>query len=233
MISAADVPVRRVQWKPSYRLIASRFPTVGLFDTIARPEELDAVFAFEMRTNDRLLEEVGNIRLVPVEERRVGPGSTPIMASFTHLNLLGSRFSDGSYGVYYCADSREAAIAEVSHHQTLFLRRTREESLDLDMRLITATLDAKLDDLRGMRAAAKKLYAPDSYEASQPFGARLRAQRSWGIAYDSVRFEGGQCAGVFRPLALREALPAGHLALQWDGQRITHWYEKKGPVRIQ
>lgn len=233
MIDPADVPVRHVQWQPSYRLIASRFPTIGLFDTIAEPDELEAVFAFEMQTNERLLDEVGDIRRVPVPERVMGPGSMPIMASFTHLNPLGSRFSDGSYGMYYCADSREAAIAEVSHHQSLFLQRTREDAIDVDLRLITATLDADLHDLRGLRAAAQELYDPDSYQASQPFGARLRLQQSWGIVYDSVRFEGGQCSGVFRPRALKDAVAAGHVALHWDGQRITHWYEKGRPLRIQ
>ena len=36
-IDATTVPVRRISWRPSYRLIASRYPTVGLYDAIADP----------------------------------------------------------------------------------------------------------------------------------------------------------------------------------------------------
>ena len=44
-IDPKSVPLARVSWRPSYRLIPSRFPTVGLFDAIADPADLDAVFA--------------------------------------------------------------------------------------------------------------------------------------------------------------------------------------------
>lgn len=232
MIDPAAVPVSLVQWNPCYRLIASRFPTVGLFDDVTSPEQLEAVFAVESLTNDRLRDEVGEFELVPPAERVVGPGSTPIMASFTHRNPFGSRFSDGEYGVYYCTDTREAAIAEVSHHQAIFLRRSRHRAIDLDMRLITARLDSQLHDLRDWRQRAPALYDPNSYQASQPFGAQLKKTRSWGIVYESVRFEEGECAGVFRPRALSGAVSAGHIALRWNGQRITHWYQKQGPISV-
>ena len=37
----------------------------------------------------------------------------------------------------------------------------------------------------------------------------------------------GLCVGVFRPKALRQARSGMHIALHWDGQRITHCYEKR------
>ncbi len=37
-----------------------------------------------------------------------------VMAPFTHLNPKGSRFSDGSYGVYYAAKRLSTAIAETA-----------------------------------------------------------------------------------------------------------------------
>jgi len=232
LIDPAEVPVSPVHWLPCYRLIASRFPTVGLFESVTAPDDLDAVFAAESMTNDRLRDEVGELTLVAPAERIAGPGSTPIMASFTHLNPNGSRFSAGAYGVYYCAQTQETALAEVSHHQAVFLRRTLEPEIDVDMRWIAATLDAPLHDLRDSRLRAPELYDPDSYEASQPFGALLRTAGSWGVVYDSVRCEGGQCAGVFRPRALSGAVAAGHIALHWDGERISHWYEKGNPLQL-
>ena len=89
-------PVRRIRWSQAFRIVPSRFPPVGVYDRIADPMDLDAVFAIEALTNPRLREEAGALKLVPKERRISGPGSTPVMAAFTHLNPEGSRFSDGS-----------------------------------------------------------------------------------------------------------------------------------------
>jgi hypothetical protein len=237
-VDASKVPLRRVSWRPSYRLIPSRYPTVGLYDAIADPADLDVVFAIEALANPRIRDELGELTLVPREERLTGPGATPVMAAFTHLNPEGSRFSDGTYGVYYAAHSLETAIAEVSHHRGVFLRRTQEPAIDVDMRLITASVEAELHDLLEAEgeAANTDRYAsvldPDDYGASQALGRRLRAVQSWGIRYPSVRHAGGECVGIFRPRALRHAKAAAHLALHWDGTRITHWYEKRQPHAV-
>jgi hypothetical protein len=237
-VDAKTVAVRRVSWRPSYRLIPSRYPTVGLYDAIADPADLDVVFAIEALANPRIRDEIGELALVPKEERLSGPGATPVMAAFTHLNPEGSRFSDGTYGVYYAAHSLETAIAEVSHHRAVFLRRTDEPALDVDMRLITANVEAELHDLLEADAttgAANRFASvldPDDYGPPQSLGRRLRAAGSWGIRYPSVRHAGGECVGILRPRALRHAKAAAHLALHWDGARITHWYEKRSPHAV-
>jgi RES domain-containing protein len=229
LIAAKDVPLAPTSWRPCHRLIPSRFPTVGLYDAIADPADLDAVFAIEALTNPRLRDELGHLQLVPPDERVSGAGSTMVMAAFTHLNPDGSRFSDGSYGVYYAAQSLETAIAEVSHHRALFLARTSEPAMDVDMRAIAANLDAELHDLRTLGKRGAPLLDPDDYAAPQALAQRLRAAGSWGVLFPSVRHAGGFCVGVFRPKALRNARSAAHIALHWDGARITHWYEKRGP----
>jgi RES domain len=225
------IPVSPTLWRPSYRLIPSRYPTVGLYDRVADPADLEVVFAIEALTNPRIRDEIGEWQLVPPDERVSGAGSTMIMAAFTHLNPEGSRFSDGSYGVYYAAQELDTAIAEVSHHRALFLARTAEPAIDIDMRVITATLDAPLHDLRepGAPRVASGLFDPDRYDAPQALGRRLREAGSWGVQFPSVRHAGGLCVGVFRPKALRNARSGAHIALHWDGQRITHWYEKRAP----
>jgi len=229
----AQIPVVHVAWRPSYRLIPSRFPTVGLYDAIADPADLEVVYAVEALTNSRIRDELGALPLVPPQERVSGVGSTPIMAAFTHLNPEGSRFSDGSYGVYYAAHSLDTAIAEVSHHRSVFLERTAEPPIDLDLRVITAPVDADLHDLRALDAAAAgKILHPDHYAASQALGRRLRAAGSWGVHFPSVRHKNGLCIGIFRPRALGRARTGAHIALHWDGKRITHWYEKRAPQTV-
>lgn len=223
------LPLTSVAWSPCHRLIASRYPTVGLYDAIAEVEDLDVVFAIEALTNPRVRQELGQLSLVPTEQRIVGPGATLIMAAFTHLNPLGSRFSDGSWGVYYAAESLETAVAEVSHHRAAFLLRTHEPAIDIDMRWVQAKLLDKLHDLRGRKADLPGLYDPGHYGASQDFARELRATVSAGIVYDSVRRSAGECVAVFRPKALSEARAAGHITLHWNGRSISHWFEKGAP----
>ena len=48
------------------------------------------------------------------------------MAAFTHLNPEGSRFSDGSWGVFYAGNDLNTAIAETRHHRERFLRNAAQ-----------------------------------------------------------------------------------------------------------
>ena len=223
-----SVPTSRVRWRDACRLIPSRFPPVHLFESVADPADLDVVFAIQALTNPRLRDAVGELRLVHPDERISGPGTSAIMAAFTHLNPDGSRFSDGAWGVYYAARVLETAVAEVSHHRGKFLAQTHEAPIEIDLRCYRVRVEASLTDLRGLHDAQHEpLYSPGSYIASQAFARPLRAAGSHGIAYDSVRHPGGQCVALFTPRAVvPPARQAEHVALRWDGERIAGWYLK-------
>jgi hypothetical protein len=220
------LPVRRVTWQPCRRIIPSRFPPVNLFERVADPADLEAVFALESLTNDRLRDEVGDIQLVPPHDRITGRGAGYIMAAFTHLNPAGSRFSDGTYGVFYAAYTLATAIAETCYHREQFMRATQEPPMELDMRVLLADLDQELADIRGMRESLVEVYDPQSYHASQALGRQLRAENAWGIVYDSVRLAEGECVAVFRPQALSNCRQSLHLCYVWDGARISQVYRK-------
>ncbi len=122
----------------------SPWVSTQLFERVTDPADLDAVLALESLTNDRVRAEVGQLDLIPQEDRLAGPGTSAIMAAFTHLNPDGSRFSDGSYGVYYAGKTLETAIAETRHHREQFMRATAEPPMELDMRVYLADIDAHL-----------------------------------------------------------------------------------------
>ena len=84
------------------------------------------MIALEQLTNPRVRDEVGEISLVPAAQRVTGPGASYVMASFTHINPKGSRFSDGSFGVYYAASALETAIAETVFHFEVFARDSND-----------------------------------------------------------------------------------------------------------
>ncbi|HUG21521.1 RES family NAD+ phosphorylase [Piscinibacter sp.] len=225
-MSPTDVPDTAIDWGPTYRLVPSRFPPINLFERVADAADLDVVFEIEALTNPRLRQEAGEISLVPREERISGPGTSAVMAAFTHLNPLGSRFSAGDYGVYYAAKALDTAVREVSHHHARFLTATREPAIPIDLRCYRAMVQQRLHDIRGARAQLPGVYARDDYTASQAFGAALRRQGSWGVVYDSVRHAGGECVGIFRPRALAPAIQGEHVTLQWNGEQVESWYVK-------
>ena len=227
LLTQDSLPVRRVNWRPCIRIVPSRFPPVALFERVTDPADLESVIAIESLTNERLREEAGEIALVAPEDRVSGAGSSYIMAPFTHRAPGGSRFSDGSFGVYYAARHEDTAIAETRYHRERFMRATRQPRMELDMRVIAATLDGSLHDLRGRRPTLPAIYHPDDYTAPSALGRELRATGSLGIAYDSVRHDGGECAAVLRPSVLSRCRQTRHLSYLWDGERIKYVYEKR------
>jgi hypothetical protein len=145
------------------------------------------------------------------------------MAAFTHIGRP-SRFTDGSYGVYYAAHTLETAVRETAHHRGIFLAATREPACEVDMRAYVGRPLKPLHDLRGPKYA--HLHGPDDYATPQAFAKPLREKRSWGVVYRSVRHPGGECIAAFRPQAVSIPVAGAALAYVWDGERITKVYEK-------
>jgi hypothetical protein len=226
-------PLKRVRWSQAYRIVPSRFPPVGVYDRIADPADMDAVFAIEALTNPRLREEIDALKLVPKAHRVSGPGSTPVMAAFTHLNPEGSRFSDGTWGVFYAAHSVATAVEETVYHREQFMAATSEPPCEVQMRCYRTSVDSKLHDLRGGWPAEQ---AADSYVASVALARRLRDAGSPGIVFDSARHAGGECIAAFFPDVVAPCVQARHLVYRWDGTRIAQVLEvselkRSGPGR--
>src|SRR5687768_1274650 len=104
-------PLARVV-APTWRIIPSRFPPISLFETVADPAELEIAFAIEAMTNPRVRDEVGDITLVAPEDRVSGPGTSAVMAAFTHLNPAGGRFTTPYFGAWYGGLDLPTAVAE-------------------------------------------------------------------------------------------------------------------------
>ncbi|HUE97592.1 MAG TPA: RES family NAD+ phosphorylase [Longimicrobiaceae bacterium] len=222
-----EIGTAEIDWSPTYRIIPSRFPPVQLFERVADPVDLDAVLEIEALTNERIRDEVGELNLVPPEDRVSGPGSSFIMAAFTHVYPSGGRFNDGRFGAYYTARDRPTAIAETVYHRERFLAYTDQPPSELAMRVLRARVKGKMHELRGQSAELPAVYDRDDYTGGQALARRLREAGSYGIVYDSVRREGGECAAVLRPPVLSGCKQAEHLGYMWDGSRITTVYEKR------
>ncbi|WP_350552581.1 RES family NAD+ phosphorylase [Pseudoalteromonas sp. 120-MNA-CIBAN-0494] len=203
-------------WEKLHRLVPSHYPPIDLFENVASPDELEVVFAIESLTNDRLREEVGDLSLVTTEERISGPGSTPVMAAFTHISIP-TRFTDGNeYGVYYGAKALDTAFAETIYHRERFLSATNEPDTELTMRCYINKISLDLHDIRD--DGFEHLYT-DDYIAPQQFAKHMRANGSNGLLYKSVRDEGGVCVAAFKPKAVTIPIQSGHYKYIWSGKK--------------
>lgn len=225
MVSLPSITARPVRFAPCHRIVASRLPTIHLFERVADPADWDALYELESRTNPRLRNEAGDLSLVPVADRVGGPNASIVMAPFTHLAPQGTRFTDGRFGAYYAAESIDTAVAETRFHRENFLRATHQPPIELEMRCYLADVACELHDLRRRKSELPDIYDPASYAASQKLGRSLREAGSNGIAFDSVRREGGECVALFRPRLVQNVRQSVHLRYAWDGHTIRDVYE--------
>ena len=221
------MPSRRVDWPQAWRVISTRYPPINLFERLTPdPAVWEALIALEQLTNPRLRDELGEIALVPPAERVSGPGASYVMASFTHLNPKGSRFSDGSFGVYYAAAALETAIAETVFHFEGFTRDSGDPPRAEDFRVLVGAVGADFEDVAGLPEEERHaVLDPLSYVASQALARNLRAAGANGITYPSVRHAGGQCVGAFRPRAVGIPRQERHLKCRWNGTRVDRYFD--------
>ena len=215
----------RLRWKQSHRIIRTIYPPVHLFEDIAEPSDWELIAHAEARTNPRIHDEVGNLALVPVSRRVAGQTATWVMGAFTHVSpLRPSRFSDGSYGVWYCGDRFEVALAETAFHFERFMAATAEPAADADFRELTCRVGGAVHDLR--KADPDGCLAPDDWAPGQRLGRVVRQAGADGVLYPSVRYPEGLAAGLFWPDCMTlPVLQSRQLRYRWDGTRMTDWFE--------
>jgi hypothetical protein len=241
VIDPASIPGSAVDWPRAVRIIRSVYPPIDLFEDIADPADWPLLLSAEQKTNPRVMETIGNLDLVPPERRVGGPGSSYLMAPFTHVSPdRPSRFSDGSFGVLYVGDRFEVALFETIHHHGSFMAATRQPSgWTSQFRELVLDVKARLHDLRGGAGPALPAWSadraavldPDDYRAGQTLGAALRRAGSDGVVYPSVRCEDGECVGLFYPDLASNPTQGRHLEYHWDGERVD-LYRDAGTRRV-
>ena len=195
--------------QPTWRLIPSQFPPIGLFDTVATPADLEAVMELAGWTNDRLVKE--RIARLPQAEWVFGrPNSSIVMAAFLHAAPQGGRFNGSDLGAWYASALPVTAIAEVGHH---LRREALARGLGGATRTFRSYSAAIAGDYIDIRSSEPDLHASGSYAAGQAFGEGLRAAGENGILYDSVRHRGGTSVCAYRPSKVFDVLQADHFEI--------------------
>jgi hypothetical protein len=210
----------RVRWTRACRLIPTRYPSVGLFDRVATPDDLDLVMELEAWTNDRISSELGLLHTIPKDEWVTGrPMASVIMAAFCHPRPGGGRFSDERRGAWYAGRTVDTALAESVYHRSNELAEVGHFDTRMQLRLYHADFSAPFHDIRAGGRAFAGAYDPTSYERSQALARTLLESGSNGIVYRSVRHEDGECVACFRPPLVLNVRVAAHYEYRWEGIR--------------
>jgi RES domain len=215
------VPAVPISIKDTFRLVPTIYPTTGILDRVAAPEDLDAIIELESWTNDRISTELGLLHRLPKEEWVVGRRmSSVVMAAFCHPRVTGARFSGAGRGAWYAARALETAHAEVVFHRTKELQEIGVLETFVQVRAYLADFAGLFHDIRERRHAFQPLYNPNDYTASQQFGNELLASGSNGVVYRSVRHKGGECLACFRPKHVKNVRQGAHFEYRWNGTTV-------------
>jgi hypothetical protein len=214
------VRLRRVRWPVSHRIIRTIYPPIDIFEDIADPVDWELLVSAEAKLNPRIRDAVGNLALVPVARRVAGPTASIVMGAFTHVSRdRTGRFSDGSYGVWYCGDRFEVALAETAYHFEGFMRATSEPAGEADYRELVCAVQGRVAN-----GSDPALLAPDDWGPGQAFGRQVRDEGGDGVLYPSVRHPAGKALALFWPDCI--TLPvtqARQFRYSWDGTRMHRY----------
>ncbi|MGO6698964.1 RES family NAD+ phosphorylase [Rhizobium ruizarguesonis] len=198
--------------RPSYRLIPSQFPPIGLFETVTRAADLQAVMELVGWTNDRLVAD--RIQRLPEDQWVYGVANASIvMAAFLHVAPGGMRFNGPDLGAWYAADDLKTAAAEVGHHLRREVVARGVATMARTYRSYSAALIGDYLDIRGEQMLRPDVYSGTSYAASQVLGEEVRSSGGAGILYDSVRLRGGVAIVAYRPRNIQGVVQADHFEI--------------------
>jgi RES domain len=211
---------KSLRWPSSHRIIRTIYPPVDLFEDIADPADWELLASAEAKTNPRIYDVVGNLALVPASRRVNGPGASLVMGAFTHVSPeRASRFSDGTYGVWYCGDRLEVALAETIHHFERFMRATSEPPGDADYRELICAVHGQVVD-----GSAPKVLVRNDWSAGQALGKMVRSAGADGVVYPSVRYAAGMALALFWPDCVElPVAQARQFRYGWDGTRMHRY----------
>lgn len=125
-----------------------------------------------------------------------------------------SRFSDGSYGVWYGSDSVETSVYESAYHWyggLLTDAGFEREVVVAERTVFLVSCTAALLDLRRASHRYPALLDPNEYGYCQSVGARIHREGHPGLVIQSVRRPDGENLAIFNPSVLSQPRHHCHL----------------------
>jgi hypothetical protein len=135
-----------------------------------------------------------------------------------------SRYSDGSFGVWYGADSVETTVCETAYHWyhgvLLDAHGYADEAVAIERKVYNVACDALLLDLNPRVQQFPALLHETDLTFTQQVGARLRRESHPGLLTPSARYREGLCYVIFNPAVLSSPRVNCMLTYRLKGQYI-------------
>lgn len=203
-----------------FLLIPSRFPPVDLYERLGPASE--RFTKLEDMTNPRLLAKERLIAQGKMQEDEASPSiQNWNHAPFTYTNPEGSWFFEPTVPCLEMSMERQTALAVSVRRREVFLGRTQEPPINLDMRMLVRRVKSRALDARQVDGAVDPL-------VRRKIGKEIIERRSKDH-FDAVLFasperpSGGRIA-VLSGAVLGRAIQSDHYRYSWDGGRINRLY---------
>lgn len=201
------------------RNIVSLHQTQDLFDDLTDdPDEWQLAHQVEMRVKPPPFRSG-----IPIIDRPFEDAEWFNAIAWPFKNWQASRFSDGSYGVWYGSETVETTVYESAYHWYHGLLSDagfERESVVAERRVYFVACDAALLDLRWAVIENAGLQHPSDYTFAQTVGARIHREGHPGLLIPSVRRPGGRNIAVFNPSVLSNPRLNCQLTYRLENARI-------------
>lgn len=134
-----------------------------------------------------------------------------------------SRFTDGSFGVWYGSDCVETTVHESVYHWVRGLLRDAgydQQPVVGERKIYSVACDAALLDFRMSVQDHPQLLHGTDYSFAQSVGARLHREGHPGLVIPSVRRPVGENFVILNPAVLSQARFSCQLTYRLDGARV-------------
>lgn len=135
-----------------------------------------------------------------------------------------SRFSDGSYGVWYGSESVETTVFESAYHWYRGLLSDagyEREAVIAERQVYAVACSAALLDFRKAAGEHPDLLHPSDYAFCQSVGARIHREGHPGLITPSVRRPAGENVAIFHPGVLSQPRHHCQLTYRLAGEQIV------------
>lgn len=204
-----------------FTLIPSRFPPVDLFERIAAGRD-DEVAEVENLTNPRIRAKErlskSSLHVVDDEPARFHSWN---LAPFTYPNPEGSALFSNSVPCLEMSGDVQTALAVSVEKRELFLQRTKEDPIGLDMRMLRRKV-------KGRFLNARSPTSPRNRWELRELGEKV-IQMNTNVQFDGVLFHSserptGTRIVVLNGDALERPIQCEHYRFHWNGERIAGIY---------
>lgn len=135
-----------------------------------------------------------------------------------------SRFSDGSFGVWYGSESVETTVYESAYHWYRGLLSDaglEQMAVIAERKVYWVACSAALLDFRELVADEPDLLHPSDYTFCQTVGSRIHREGHPGLLTPSVRRSAGQNLAIFNPAVLSNPRQNCQLTYKLQGGQIV------------